>query len=121
MPYTLPTTVAHAIGGRRPFRRPDLDLTGYRTRGGSYVVASCGQYSDDGKPHDLVLIQPPHPVAVGSWGVMLRPNVHPELLAAIAVAIAGEVDRDAPAATGEPDGLTWTPEQLAMLAALAVE
>lgn len=57
------------------------DLIGYVTDGGTYVVASSPTWNDDNQPHDLFAVLPA-PVE-GSRVLVLRPTVHPDLLAAV--------------------------------------
>lgn len=45
-----------AIRMRRPFNGPYV--SGYFTKGGSFVLANRGMWNDNGKPRDLALILP---------------------------------------------------------------
>ena len=67
------------IRDRKPFT--ESNLTGYYTRGGTYILATPAAWTDDGKAHDLVAIIPnpfsaEHPVDVEE----LRCTVSPEFV-----------------------------------------
>lgn len=64
------------IAQRKPVtEKHDPWILGYRTKGGSYIVASNGRQTDSGKPHDLMLIR------LDGSVVVLRPNVNPAAVA----------------------------------------
>ena len=66
----------------------DHSTVGYVTEGGTYILASSPSWSDDGRPRDLVAILP---VALGESRVLvLRPTVHPDLVAELRAALDGE-------------------------------
>lgn len=54
-PKTAAEMAAHARA-RTPFR--DLYLDGYVTTGGTYMIATRGRWTDNGKPRDLAAILP---------------------------------------------------------------
>lgn len=45
-----------AIRDREPF--DEGWLCGYTTKGGTYMVASSGRYTDSGQPRDLIAVMP---------------------------------------------------------------
>lgn len=64
-----------AIAARKPYSAPTDPFTvGYRTRGGSYVVASNGRQNDRPGIVDLLV------VAVDGRVSPLRPTVNPDLV-----------------------------------------
>lgn len=80
--------LAAAVG--RKVGALDAATFGYRTQGGTYIIASEA-LGDDGAPHDLVAILPM--ALEGSRVVVLRPTVNPDLVGALRVAL-GEQDDD---------------------------
>lgn len=75
----LPDELAEAIRARRPIKTEWTDC--YRTRGGTYVIASNGRQSDSGKPRDLLAILPSD---VGQGAVLkLWMAVNPDFVAAV--------------------------------------
>jgi hypothetical protein len=52
----LPSSVVEHVRARRPFKTPSL--IGYLTKGGTYILASSGLYTDSGKPNDLMAVLP---------------------------------------------------------------
>lgn len=60
------------IRRRKPF--DDGQLTAYRTRGGSYMIATPGKWTDSGKTRDLVAI------SEGTWVIALSQLANPDLL-----------------------------------------
>ena len=81
---TFPPRFVHAIRQRKAYR--DERLTCYRTRGGSYIIAVNAVWTDDQKPHDLVLITPWDSV------VELRINISPEFVRELQLALANGFD-----------------------------
>jgi hypothetical protein len=70
--YKFSPAVESRIRHRLPFPFGDATdpfVLGYTTPGGSYILASNGRQSDDGRPHDLILIYPDNSL------VRLRPTV----------------------------------------------
>ena len=64
---------------RRPFK--NSTLIGYRSKGGSYLLAVPSLWTDDMKPHDLMVILP-GPIG-GSRVHILYPFVNPDLVQAL--------------------------------------
>lgn len=56
------------IIARKPFT--SVQVKGYKTRGGSYIIASCGIANDDGKDRDLMAITPHGVVALSPLAVI---------------------------------------------------
>lgn len=83
MPTSLKPEDLEAINERRGFVTPAL--IGTTTKGGTYIVASNGALSADGRPVDLVA------VVVTLSGeldaIPLRPTVNPELVDEIKAAL----------------------------------
>lgn len=81
----IPKPLAKPIRERKPFgEKVGGSIIGYRTRGGTYVIAAAGWITDDGRPHDLLAIinnpfSTEHPADVEE----LRWNVSPELVAEV--------------------------------------
>lgn len=83
MSTMLTPELAAAIRERRGFKTDRLIAT--YTKGGTYVIASAGQWNDSGKPRDLVAILPGD---LGQGRVLaLYVAVNPALLAEIEAAL----------------------------------
>lgn len=64
---------------------------GYRSHGGSYLIAGNGRQRDDGQPCDLLLVLP---APMGDSRVIeLRPTVNPDFTAAVRAIVDVEVKR----------------------------
>lgn len=74
------SSTRNAIRKRRSFEDPHL--IGYRTRGGTYMIAAVGRWTDDGEDHDLIMID------IMGEVVPVRPTVNPDLVAHIREIIA---------------------------------
>jgi hypothetical protein len=76
---------ARIVAGKPFGEKHDRWSIGYRTKGGTYVIASNGRQSDAQRPRDLVVILP------GVWGpdghesrvLPLTPLVNPDFVALI--------------------------------------
>ena len=73
-----------AIVARKPFVNKDHDLQGYRTKGGTYVLATCGIWSDSGSARDLLVL--PFGQALRSVNIA----VNPEFVNAVRAALKEE-------------------------------
>lgn len=82
----MPELSGPAITALRTRQRfTEGDLSAYITKGGSYVLATSGAYSDDGKARDLLLILP---VDLGKGRlVRLWPALHPQFVPSIEEAL----------------------------------
>lgn len=76
----LSELVRGAITNRKPFSGDDDPwLIGYRTKGGTYMLATTGRQDDDARSHDLIAI-------TGMTAVIaVRGTVNPELVAEVAL------------------------------------
>ena len=82
----MPELSGPAITALRTRQRfTEGDLSAYITKGGNYVLATSGAYSDDGKARDLLLILP---VDLGKGRLIrLWPALHPQFVPSIEEAL----------------------------------
>lgn len=86
---TISVEVAERIAKRKKVTaKHSPHLEAYRSRGGSYLIASPARWNDKLKPVDLLLILPDDTVAV------LRPTVNPALVEDVRLALEIENERD---------------------------
>lgn len=77
---TIPEHIQQKIAARKPFK-DEHDVQGYRTRGGTYIIATQGLASDTSKPRDLLAIVLDSTFQL--FVVVLWPATAPEFVRAI--------------------------------------
>jgi len=83
---TIPEALAQKIRARKPFSEKEGgSILGYRTRGGSYIIASAAWIGDGGKTRDLILVLPAFGAdnSTGLAAIQLYVAVAPELVAEV--------------------------------------
>ena len=88
----LTPTAREAIANRKPYRGEDDPFTiGYRSAGGTYMIASKGKWNDSSRPRDLIAIVE---MISGTRAIPCTPLVNPDFLAAVVAALVDGGDRE---------------------------